>query len=180
MRASRAGARVTLVAGPVHLPTPAGVDRVDVETARDMLAAVEGALPADAAIMVAAVADWRTADACEQKMKKDGSGKPAPLALVENPDILATLGRHAKRPALLVGFAAETEKVADHAKAKLARKGADWIIANDVSGDVMGGDSNSVHIVTANGIESWEQLPKDAVATRIIEKVAHALPPASH
>ena len=178
--AARAGARVTLVAGPVHLPTPAGVDRVDVETARDMLAAVEGALPADAAIMVAAVADWRTADACEQKMKKDGSGKPAPLALVENPDILATLGRHAKRPALLVGFAAETEKVADHAKAKLARKGADWIIANDVSGDVMGGDSNSVHIVTANGIQSWEQLPKDAVATRIIEKVAHALPPASH
>ena len=178
--AARAGARVTLVAGPVHLPTPAGVDRVDVETARDMLAAVEGALPADAAIMVAAVADWRTADACEQKLKKDGSGKPAPLALVENPDILATLGRHAKRPALLIGFAAETEKVADHAKAKLARKGADWIIANDVSGDVMGGDSNSVHIVTANGIESWEQLPKDAVATRIIEKVAHALPPASH
>ncbi|HWV13450.1 MAG TPA: bifunctional phosphopantothenoylcysteine decarboxylase/phosphopantothenate--cysteine ligase CoaBC [Sphingobium sp.] len=173
--AARAGARVTLVAGPVNLPTPAGVDRVDVETARDMLAAVEGALPADVAIMVAAVADWRTADACEQKLKKDGSGKPAPLALVENPDILGTLGKHARRPALLIGFAAETEKVADHAKAKLARKGADWIIANDVSGDVMGGDSNSVHIVTADGIESWEQLPKDAVATRIIEKVAHAL-----
>ncbi|UZW54120.1 bifunctional phosphopantothenoylcysteine decarboxylase/phosphopantothenate--cysteine ligase CoaBC [Sphingobium sp. JS3065] len=173
--AARAGARVTLVAGPVHLPTPAGVRRVDVETAREMLAAVEAALPADAAIMVAAVADWRTADAADQKLKKDGSGKPAPLPLVENPDILTTLGKHAKRPALLVGFAAETQKVAEHAQAKLARKGADWIVANDVSGDVMGGDSNSVHIVSRDGVESWENLPKDAVATRLIEKVAHAL-----
>lgn len=173
--AARAGARVTLVAGPVHLPTPAGVERVDVETARDMLAAVEDALPADAAIMVAAVADWRTADAAGQKLKKDGSGRPAPLTLVENPDILATLGKHARRPALLIGFAAETERVAEHAEAKLARKGADWIVANDVSGDVMGGDDNSVHIVTAQGVESWEHLPKDAVATRLIEKVAHAL-----
>ena len=177
--AARAGARVTLVAGPVHQPTPAGVDRVDVETAREMLAAVESALPADAAIMVAAVADWRTADAADQKLKKDGSGKPAPLALVENPDILATLGKHARRPALLIGFAAETQKIAEHAKAKLVRKGADWIVANDVSGppgtSVMGGDDNSVHIITADGIESWEHLPKDAVATRLIEKVAHAL-----
>ncbi|AEG49284.1 phosphopantothenoylcysteine decarboxylase/phosphopantothenate/cysteine ligase [Sphingobium chlorophenolicum L-1] len=173
--AARAGARVTLVAGPVHLPTPAGVRRVDVETAREMLAAVEAALPADAAIMVAAVADWRAADAADQKLKKDGSGKPAPLPLVENPDILATLGKHAKRPALLVGFAAETQKVAEHAQAKLARKGADWIVANDVSGDVMGGDSNSVHIVSRDGVESWENLPKDAVATRLIEKVADAL-----
>ncbi|HKT76801.1 MAG TPA: bifunctional phosphopantothenoylcysteine decarboxylase/phosphopantothenate--cysteine ligase CoaBC, partial [Sphingobium sp.] len=150
--AARAGARVTLVTGPVHLPTPAGVTRVDVETAREMLAGVEAALPADAAIMVAAVADWRTADAACQKLKKDGSGKPAPLVLVENPDILATLGRHPQRPALLVGFAAETEKIAEHAQAKLARKGADWIVANDVSGppgsSVMGGDSNSVHIIT--------------------------------
>jgi len=175
--AAKAGARVTLVAGPVHLPTPAGVNRIDVETARDMLAAVEASLPADVAIMVAAVADWRTADASGQKLKKDGSGKPAPLTLVENPDILATLGSHGQRPTLLIGFAAETEKVAEHAQAKLVRKGADWIIANDVSGDVMGGDSNSVHIVTAQGIESWEHLPKDAVATRIIEKVANALPP---
>ncbi|KEQ53162.1 bifunctional phosphopantothenoylcysteine decarboxylase/phosphopantothenate--cysteine ligase CoaBC [Sphingobium chlorophenolicum] len=173
--AARAGARVTLVAGPVHLPTPTGVNRVDVETAREMLGAVEAALPADAAIMVAAVADWRTADAADQKLKKDGSGKPAPLPLVENPDILATLGKHAKRPALLVGFAAETQKVAEHAQAKLARKGADWIVANDVSGDVMGGDSNSVHIVSRDGVESWENLPKDAVATRLIEKVAHVL-----
>ncbi|WP_176592728.1 bifunctional phosphopantothenoylcysteine decarboxylase/phosphopantothenate--cysteine ligase CoaBC [Sphingobium sp. EM0848] len=173
--AARAGARVTLVAGPVHLPTPAGVHRVDVETAREMLAAVEAALPADAAIMVAAVADWRTADAADQKLKKDGSGKPAPLALVENPDILATLGKHPKRPALLVGFAAETQKIAEHAQAKLARKGADWIVANDVSGDVMGGDTNSVHIVSADGIESWDNLPKNAVATRLMEKVANAL-----
>lgn len=175
--AAKAGARVTLVAGPVHLPTPAGVNRIDVETAREMLAAVEASLPADVAIMVAAVADWRTADASGQKLKKDGSGKPAPLTLVENPDILATLGSHGQRPTLLIGFAAETEKVAEHAQAKLVRKGADWIIANDVSGDVMGGDSNSVHIVTAQGIERWEHLPKDAVATRIIEKVANALPP---
>ena len=181
--AARAGARVTLVAGPVHLPTPAGVDRIDVETAREMMAAVEAALPADAAIMVAAVADWRTADAADQKLKKDGSGKPAPLPLVENPDILATLGKHAKRPALLVGFAAETQKVAEHARAKLARKGADWIVANDVSGppgsSVMGGDSNSVHIVSGDGVESWENLPKDAGATRLIEKVADALSPRS-
>jgi phosphopantothenoylcysteine decarboxylase/phosphopantothenate--cysteine ligase len=173
--AARAGARVTLVSGPVHLPTPEGVTRVDVETAREMLSAVEAALPADAAVMVAAVADWRTADPSEQKLKKDGSGRPAPLALVENPDILATLGRHARRPALLVGFAAETEKVAEHAQAKLAKKGADWIVANDVSGDVMGGDANAVQIVTAAGIESWPSLPKDQVAARLIEKVAHVL-----
>jgi phosphopantothenoylcysteine decarboxylase/phosphopantothenate--cysteine ligase len=173
--AARAGARVTLVAGPVHLPTPAGVDRIDVETAREMLAAVEAALPADAAIMVAAVADWRTADAAGQKIKKDGSGQPAALALVENPDVLATLGHHPHRPALLVGFAAETEMVAAHAQAKLAKKGADWIVANDVSGDVMGGDSNAVQIVTAAGIDIWPSLPKEQVATRLIEKVAHAL-----
>ncbi|WP_088184483.1 bifunctional phosphopantothenoylcysteine decarboxylase/phosphopantothenate synthase [Sphingobium sp. Z007] len=173
--AAKAGARVTLVAGPVHLPTPPGVDRIDVETARQMLAAVEAALPADAAIMVAAVADWRTADAPDQKIKKDGSGQPAPLALVENPDILATLGHHARRPALLVGFAAETQHIATHAQAKLAKKGADWIVANDVSGDVMGGDANAVQIVTAAGIESWPSLPKGQVADKLIEKVAHAL-----
>ncbi|MET0362404.1 MAG: bifunctional phosphopantothenoylcysteine decarboxylase/phosphopantothenate--cysteine ligase CoaBC [Sphingobium sp.] len=173
--AAKAGARVSLVAGPVHLPTPAGVDRIDVETAREMLAAVEDALPADAAIMVAAVADWRTVDASDQKIKKDGTNAPAPLALVENPDILAMLGRHVRRPELLIGFAAETQKIADHAQAKLAKKGADWIVANDVSGDVMGGDANAVHIVTAAGIESWDNMPKDAVAARLIEKVADAL-----
>jgi phosphopantothenoylcysteine decarboxylase/phosphopantothenate--cysteine ligase len=173
--AAAAGARVTLVAGPVALPTPPNVDRIDVETAREMLAAVEGALPADAAIMVAAVADWRSADNAAQKIKKDGSGSPPPLALAENPDILATLGRHPQRPRLLVGFAAETEKVAEHAQAKLTRKGADWIVANDVSGDVMGGNANRVHIVTAAGIENWDSMPKDAVADRLIEKVTDAL-----
>lgn len=172
--AALAGARVTLIAGPVNLPTPAGVDRVDVQTAREMQAAVEGALPADAAIMVAAVADWRAASEAEQKIKKSSDAPPA-LALAENPDILAMLGRHAQRPKLLIGFAAETEKLAEHAQAKLAKKGADWIVANDVSGDVMGGDANTVQIVTANGIESWELLPKDAVANRLIEKVANAL-----
>ena len=175
--AARAGARVTLVAGPVVQPTPAGVDRVDVQTAREMMKAVEAALPADVAIMVAAVADWRTADAADQKLKKDGSGRPAPLTLVENPDILATLGHGAQRPALLIGFAAETQKIAEHAQAKLARKGADWIVANDVSGDAMGGDHNAIQIVTAQGIESWPSLPKGEVAQKLIEKVAHALSP---
>ena len=175
--AAQAGARVTLVAGPVHLPTPQGVTRIDVETAREMLVAVESALPADAAIMVAAVADWRTADAADQKLKKDGTGQPVPLALVENPDILATLGHHAQRPTLLIGFAAETQKIAEHAQAKLARKGADWIVANDVSGDVMGGDANAVQIVTASGIDAWPVMPKDQVAQKLIEKVADALSP---
>ena len=176
--AAAAGARVTLIAGPVTLPTPTGVDRVDVETAVEMLTAVEAALPADAAIMVAAVADWRAETQASQKIKKAGEA-PAPLALAENPDILATLGHHADRPRLLVGFAAETEKLEDHARAKLAKKGADWIVANDVSGDVMGGDRNSVQIVTAQGIESWPVLPKDEVAAKLVEKVAHALSPRS-
>lgn len=167
------GARVTLVAGPVTLPTPAGVDRVDVETAREMAAAVDAALPADAAVMVAAVADWRVADAAGQKIKK-GEATPG-LALVENPDILASLAADARRPALVIGFAAETERVVEHAVAKRARKGADWIVANDVSGDVMGGDANSVHLVTAAGVEHWEHLPKDAVARRLAERIADAL-----
>jgi len=173
--AAQAGARVTLVAGPVMLPTPAGVTRVDVETAREMLSAVEAALPADAAILVAAVADWRATDEAAQKIKKDGSGAPVPLHLTENPDILATLAAHAQRPGLLVGFAAETEKVVDHATAKRTRKGADWIVANDVSGDVMGGARNSVHLVTAQGVEAWPELPKSAVAARLIERIADAL-----
>ena len=180
--AAEAGARVTLVAGPVALPTPRGVTRVDVETAREMLAAVEAALPADVAIMVAAVADWRAADAAERKIKKDGSGAAPTLALLENPDILATLGQHPQRPRLLVGFAAETNDVVDHAVAKRARKGADWIVANDVStgeGDagagVMGGADNAVHIVTAAGVESWPNMPKGAVARHLIERIADAL-----
>jgi phosphopantothenoylcysteine decarboxylase/phosphopantothenate--cysteine ligase len=167
-----AGARVTLVSGPVTLPTPAGVHRIDVESARDMAAAVDAALPADVAVMVAAVADWRAESAAGQKIKKHGSGSAPTLALAENPDILAGLGHGARKPRLLIGFAAETEKVIDHAIAKRARKGADWIVANDVSGDVMGGDSNSIHIVTATGVESWETLPKDQVATRLVARIA--------
>jgi phosphopantothenoylcysteine decarboxylase/phosphopantothenate--cysteine ligase len=173
--AAQAGARVTLVAGPVTLPTPRGVTRIDIETAREMMAAVETALPADVAIMVAAVADWRAADEAPQKLKKDGSGQPAPLALEENPDILRALASHAQRPALVVGFAAETETVVAHAVAKRIRKGADWIVANDVSGDVMGGASNAVHLVTASGVEDWPELPKSAVATRLVERIADEL-----
>ncbi|PKP96488.1 MAG: bifunctional phosphopantothenoylcysteine decarboxylase/phosphopantothenate--cysteine ligase CoaBC [Alphaproteobacteria bacterium HGW-Alphaproteobacteria-15] len=167
------GARVTLVAGPVALPTPAGVTRIDVETAREMAAAVDAALPADAAVMVAAVADWRTDDTAVQKMKK-GDTLP-PLSLTENPDILATLAASPHRPALVIGFAAETERVIEHATAKRARKGADWIVANDVSGDVMGGDANTVHLVSATGVESWERLPKNAVARRLADRIADAL-----
>lgn len=173
--AAEAGARVTLVSGPVGLPTPPGVIRVDVESAREMAAAVEAALPADAAIMVAAVADWRAADSATTKIKKDGSGQVPPLALAENPDILAGLAKSPQRPRLLVGFAAETNDVIDHAKAKLARKGCDWIVANDVSADPMGGELNRVHIVSADGVDSWERLPKDAVAKQLIAKVADVL-----
>ena len=171
------GAQVTLISGPVHLATPAGVTRVDVETAREMQAAVHAALPADAAIMVAAVADWR-AEANGQKIKKKGD-TPPPIKLTENPDILSGLARHAERPALLIGFAAETEHVLEHAQAKLAKKGCDWIVANDVSGDVMGGENNTVHIVTKSGVESWEKLSKDAVARKLTEKIADALTPAA-
>jgi phosphopantothenoylcysteine decarboxylase / phosphopantothenate---cysteine ligase len=164
------GARVTLIAGPVTLPTPPGVTRVDVETAREMESAVEAALPADAAIMVAAVADWRV-ESAGQKIKKDGSGAPPTLTLVENPDILAGLCRNPRRPALVVGFAAETEHVIDHAKAKLVRKACDMIVANDVSVDKMGGEINRVHIVTAGGVDSWERMGKDEVAERLAERV---------
>lgn len=166
------GARVTLVAGPVSLATPPGVDRVDVETAMDMANAVARALPADAAVMVAAVADWRV-DTAGQKIKKGVN--PPVLHLVENPDILALLAKSPLRPGLLVGFAAETEKVIEHATAKRERKGVDWIVANDVSGDVMGGAANAVHIVTAHGVESWERLPKEEVAERLATRIAEAL-----
>lgn len=168
------GARVTLIAGPVALPTPTGVERIDVETAREMAAAVDAALPADAAVMVAAVADWRTGDAAGQKIKKGDTAAPA-LTLVENPDILAGLAHSAHRPRLVIGFAAETERVVEHAVAKRARKGADWIVANDVSGDVMGGDANLVHLVTQSGVESWERLAKADVARRLAERIADAL-----
>jgi phosphopantothenoylcysteine decarboxylase / phosphopantothenate---cysteine ligase len=172
--AAEMGAQVTLVAGPVHLVTPPGVIRIDTESAREMLAEVEKALPVDVAIMVAAVADWRAADASDQKIKKDGK-ELAPLALTENPDILATLGRHKQRPKLLIGFAAETEKLVEHAQAKLAKKGCDWIVANDVSGDVMGGANNAFHIVTKDGVESWPESPKDVIARKLMEKIADAV-----
>jgi len=171
---ARRGARVTLIAGPVDLPTPANVVRQDVQTASEMAKAVEAALPADAAVMVAAVADWRAADVSAQKLKK-GDDAPAPLRLARNVDILATLAHDRRRPRLLIGFAAETEQVLDHAQAKRRRKGADWIVANDVSGDVMGGDSNTVHLITADGIESWESLAKIAVAERLADRIADAL-----
>ena len=170
---ARLGARVTLVAGPVTLPTPAGVDRIDVETARQMADAVAAALPADVAVMVAAVADWRV-EAAGQKVKKDGGAAPA-LTLVENPDILASVAAAPNRPALVVGFAAETEHVIDHAVAKRARKRADWIVANDVSSDVFGGEANSIHLVTADGVESWERMGKDAVARGLAQRIADAL-----
>jgi phosphopantothenoylcysteine decarboxylase / phosphopantothenate---cysteine ligase len=169
-------ARVTLVAGPVALPTPPGVTRVNVETAQEMANAVAAALPADAAVMVAAVGDWRVETAA-QKLKK-GEAAPA-LRLSENPDILALLAQSPRRPGLVVGFAAETEQVVEHAVAKRARKGADWIVANDVSGDVMGGDANAVHLVTGEGIEHWERMPKAEVARRLAQRIADALVPSS-
>jgi phosphopantothenoylcysteine decarboxylase/phosphopantothenate--cysteine ligase len=173
--AAELGAEVTLISGPVSLPTPAGVTRIDVESAREMQAAVDAHLPADAAILVAAVADWRAADASDKKIKKDGSGQVPPLNLTENPDILASLAKSDKRPPLLVGFAAETNDVIDHATAKLARKGCDWIVANDVSADPMGGESNQVHIVSPAGVTSWERLPKSAVARKLMETIADEL-----
>ena len=169
--AAEMGAEVTLIAGPVHLVTPPGVIRIDVETALEMQAEVERALPADVAIMVAAVADWRPADIAGHKIKKDGS-TPAPLSVTENPDILAGLAHHAQRPKLLIGFAAETQNVTENATAKLAKKGCDWIVANDVSGDVMGGANNAFHIVTKDGTESWPDSPKDAIARKLMEKIA--------
>jgi phosphopantothenoylcysteine decarboxylase/phosphopantothenate--cysteine ligase len=170
--AARMGARVTLVSGPVNLPTPRGVDRIDVETARDMAAAVKRALPADCAIMVAAVADWRTKDFAPGKIKKRGSAPPV-LMLTENPDILTTVASQSKKPKLLIGFAAETDDLLKNASEKLARKGADWIVANDVSGDVMGGGRNTVHIVTRQGIETLPEMPKEEVAQALIERIVH-------
>ncbi|BDG75334.1 bifunctional phosphopantothenoylcysteine decarboxylase/phosphopantothenate--cysteine ligase CoaBC [Roseomonas fluvialis] len=174
------GARVTLVSGPVAQPDPPGVHVVRVESARDMLAAVQAALPADAAICAAAVADWRTAREASQKMKKVQGEAPPPLDLALNPDILATLAaRGPHRPPLVVGFAAETEKVVDNAIAKRAKKGCDWIVANDVSGDVMGGPDNAVHLVTGTGVEDWPRLPKAEVARRLAARIATALNPES-
>jgi phosphopantothenoylcysteine decarboxylase/phosphopantothenate--cysteine ligase len=150
---------------------------VRVETALQMLAAVTAALPADAAVMAAAVADWRVANAGGQKMKKDGSGKPPALEFAENPDILATVSKGPGRPRLVVGFAAETENVVDHATAKRARKGCDWIVANDVSPEtgIMGGAENAVVLITEGGAEEWPRMGKDAVARRLAQRIAEAL-----
>ncbi len=176
--AAEMGAAVTLVAGPVHLVTPPGVIRIDVESAREMAAEVEKALPADIAIMVAAVADYRAADIAPQKIKKKGA-PPAPLSLKENPDILAGLAQHSRRPKLLIGFAAETENIIEFAKEKLAKKGCDWIVANDVSGpketNVMGGENNAFHIITAGGTESWPESSKEMIARKLMEKIADAI-----
>ena len=172
--AAAAGARVTLVSGPVHLATPPGVDRIDVESAEEMSKAVKEALPADCAVMVAAVADWRPRDYQPEKMKKRGSAPPA-LMLSENPDILAMVAASSKRPDLLIGFAAETENVVENARKKRKSKGVDWIVANDVSGDVMGGDSNQVHVIRERKVEDWETLGKDQVAARLVARIAEQL-----
>jgi phosphopantothenoylcysteine decarboxylase/phosphopantothenate--cysteine ligase len=175
--AAAAGAQVILVSGPVHIADPAGVETVQVETARDMLAAVTKALPADVAIFAAAVADWRVDKPNAAKIKKQSRASPT-IDLVENPDILATVARTVKpRPQLVIGFAAETNHLLEHAKAKLASKGCDWILANDVSAEagVMGGDRNTVHLVTASGVESWPPLSKEEVARALVARIAQAL-----
>ena len=173
------GARVTLVSGPVALADPAGVAVVRVETAAQMLAACQAALPADIAVFAAAVADWRTAHATDRKMKKTPGGAPPALELTPNPDILATLAAPGpRRPALVVGFAAETHDLRHHAEDKRRRKGADWIIANDVNPatGIMGGSENQIHLVSAAGIEDWPRLAKDDVAARLALRIAEALP----
>jgi phosphopantothenoylcysteine decarboxylase / phosphopantothenate---cysteine ligase len=175
--AAAAGATVTLVAGPVAIPDPPGVKVIKVESAREMLAAAQAALPADVAVFAAAVADWRVAEAGAQKIKKTAAGAPN-LALVENPDILATIARRkSQRPRLVVGFAAETEQVIANARAKRERKGCDWIVANDVTPatGIMGGDRNTVHLITGDGVESWPDEAKDEVAARLVARIATAL-----
>jgi phosphopantothenoylcysteine decarboxylase/phosphopantothenate--cysteine ligase len=175
--AAAAGANVTLVSGPVNVADPAGVKMVKVETAQDMLAAVTAALPADVAVFAAAVADWRVAEPNAHKIKKQ-DGRSPKLGLIENPDILATIARRtAARPPLVIGFAAETDRILAHAKAKLARKGCDWIVANDVSAGsgVLGGDRNTVHLVTAHGVESWPPQTKDEVALALVARIADRL-----
>jgi phosphopantothenoylcysteine decarboxylase/phosphopantothenate--cysteine ligase len=169
------GAEVTLVTGPTALSAPPGVRRVDVESAREMLSACEAALPADIAVCVAAVADWRPAEVAGRKLKK-AKGPPEPIALTENPDILASLSKNARRPRLVIGFAAETDDLEANAKAKLAKKGCDWIVANDVSvAGTMGGDENAVAVVTPKGIERWERMGKGEVARRLAERMAQEL-----
>ena len=172
------GARVSFVTGPAEVPPPEGVEVIRVETAREMRAAVEAALPADAAVMAAAVADWHVTNGGAQKIKKDASGQPPRLEMAENPDILAWLSREAtQRPRLVVGFAAETNDVIAHATAKRARKGCDWIVANDVSPatGIMGGAENAVTIISAEGSETWPRMGKAQVAARLAARIAKAL-----
>jgi phosphopantothenoylcysteine decarboxylase/phosphopantothenate--cysteine ligase len=175
--AAAAGADVTLVSGPVNLPDPLGVNTVKIETAQEMFAAVMAALPADVAVFAAAVADWRVDQPNANKIKKQADGSPT-LGLVENPDILSAVAHDTNiRPCLVIGFAAETEHIIEHAKAKLARKGCDWIVANDVSATsgVMGGDRNTVHLVTAQGVESWPPQSKEQVAHALVARIADVL-----
>jgi phosphopantothenoylcysteine synthetase/decarboxylase len=170
--AANAGARVTLIAGPVALGTPDGVDRIDVETAEQMAEAVMAALPADCAIMVAAVADWRVAVSPTKLKKGDG---PPKLKFAATRDILAEVSSHAFRPRLVIGFAAETDNVVENAIAKQVGKRADWIVANDVSGDVMGGHRNRVHLVMADRIEDWPEESKAEVARRLVDRISTTL-----
>jgi phosphopantothenoylcysteine decarboxylase/phosphopantothenate--cysteine ligase len=170
-----AGADTVLVSGPVDIAAPPHVKLVKVTTAREMLAACEAELPVDIAVMSAAVADWRPDIAANSKIKKDADQRIPALRLVENPDILATLAQHAKRPRLVIGFAAETDDVLTHAIAKRKRKNADWIVANDVSGDVMGGDRNQVHLITATAQESWPDMKKAEVARRLVQHITQQL-----
>jgi phosphopantothenoylcysteine decarboxylase/phosphopantothenate--cysteine ligase len=172
---ARAGAETTLVSGPVTLAPPQGVKVMRVTTAREMLAACEAALPADVLVMAAAVADWRPDIAANSKIKKTSDRVVPLIKLVENPDILATLSAHAARPRLVIGFAAETDDVVANAVAKRGRKGADWIIANDVSGDVFGGARNRVHLVSDAGVEDWPDMTKDEVGARLAARIADKL-----
>jgi phosphopantothenoylcysteine decarboxylase/phosphopantothenate--cysteine ligase len=171
------GARVTFVTGPARVAPPHGVEVIAVETAREMAAAVAAALPADAAVMAAAVADWRVANVATSKMKKDGTGRAPALEFAENPDILATISKGADRPRLVVGFAAETDDVVAHATAKRARKGCDWIVANDVrpATGIMGGSENAVVLISEAGAEVWPRLLKDEVARRLALRIAEGL-----
>jgi phosphopantothenoylcysteine decarboxylase / phosphopantothenate---cysteine ligase len=172
---ARAGADTTLISGPVGLAAPAGVKLTRVVTAQEMLAACEAALPADVLVMAAAVADWRPDITANSKIKKSADRVVPLIKLVENPDILATIAHGARRPRLVVGFAAETDDVLTNAIAKRARKGADWIIANDVSGDVMGGDRNRIHLISEAGTENWPEMTKTEVGARLAQRIAEKL-----
>jgi len=167
------GAEVTLVSGPTSLPAPHGVNRVNIESAREMLKAVETTLPSDIFVSVAAVADWRPAKCYDKKAPKPKSGVP-PLEMVENPDILATICKHENRPKLCIGFAAQTHDVVELARAKRLRKTCDWIVSNDVSGDVMGGSENAVTLITEDGEQSWSRADKRSIARKLALEIGKA------